>query len=303
MKILVTGGTGFIGRNCIERFAALGHEVHATYHLKKPFEDERVMWHQADLRENSYSSYAAMEGMDVVIHAAATTSGSKDIVNNPALHVTDNALMGSVVFRAAVAAGVKQVVFFSCTTMFTEGVITEQSEIDIHPKYFGVAHTKLYLEKMCEFYTRNSGTKFIAIRHSNVYGPWDKFDLERSHMMGATITKVKRAEDKVIVWGTGEEARDLLYVDDLVDFVELAVEKGASGLYNCGLGEAVKVKDVVQKVIDASGKNLTIEYDLTAPTIPVSLSLDCSKALQDLGWCPLVSLDEGISRTMEWLDE
>ena len=92
----------------------------------------------------------------------------------------------------------------------------------MHPNYFGIGWTKLYIEKMCEFFSRLGVTKHTVIRHTNVFGPHDKFDLERSHVFGATVTKAMTSTTGAItVWGTGEEARDLIYVDDLVRFVEL----------------------------------------------------------------------------------
>lgn len=304
MRILVLGATGFIGRNMVEHFAALGHEVHAVRFTRPEYECENVTWHRTDLRKDSYEVKCLMENADIVIQAAATTSGSRDIVNTPAIHVTDNAVMNSYLFRAAVEAGVKHVIFFSCSTMFSNGHVTEDSPLEIHPKYFGVAHTKLYLEKMCEFFSRVGETKFTAIRHSNIYGPHDKYDLERSHMFGATVTKVMRATDKITVWGSGEESRDLLYVSDLCGFVEAALEKQPEkfGLYNCGYGVAFTVNDIVQRIIEASGKQLTVEHDLSAPTIPTSLSLDCTKARTELGWNPKVTLPEGIRLTMEWVN-
>lgn len=298
MKVLVLGATGFIGRNMVERFAANSeYEVYAVWHTKPQYEVENVTWERADLLKPF-----DLKGYDIVIQAAATTSGSKDITSRPEIHVTDNAIMNSLIFRAAHEAKVKHVIFFSCTTMFSRGVIKEDSPLEIHPRYFGVAHTKLYIEKMAEFYAGLGETKFTVIRHSNIYGPHDKFDLERSHVFGATITKVINAIDKVTIWGTGEEARDWLYVDDLVDFVEAALEKQPEnfGLYNCGLGEAREVRQMVVDVINASGKALTIEYDLSAPTIPTSLSLDCSKAEKELAWKPKVSLEKGIDKTLRW---
>lgn len=313
MKILVLGATGFIGRNMVEHFAALGHEVHGVFNKRQPYDGP--VWREHDLCEPFDFS-----GYDVVIQAAATTSGSKDIINTPAIHVTDNVVMNALIFRAAVEAKVKHVIFFSCSTMFSAGHVTEDSPLDIHPKYFGVAHTKLYNEKMCEFYAGIGETKFTVIRHSNCYGPYDKYDLEKSHFFGATITKVMQArkprpdmnaneallrykdEAKIIIWGTGEEARDLLHVDDLCAFVAAAIDKQTYKfkLYNAGYGIAFKVRDVVQMIIDASGKQLNIAHDLTAPTIPTSLSMDCTKAKQELGWWPKVTLPDGIKRTIEW---
>lgn len=293
MRILILGGTGFIGRNMIERFSS-EHQVVAVDHIKPRFDHDDVKWICADLRKPF-----DFTGYDVVIHAAATTSGSKDIVNTPAIHVTDNAIMGSLIFRACAEAGVKHVIFFSCTTMWSTGVCKEETPIDIHPKYFGVAHTKMYLEKLCEFYSGK--TKFTAIRHSNIYGPHDKFDLQKSHVFGATVTKVM-TQDKVTIWGNGEEQRDLLYIDDLCDFVEMAIENQPSsfGLYNCGSSVGQSVNELVARIAAASGKDPVIEYDLSAPTIPVSLVLDCTKAKEELGWEPKTTLYEGIEKTLEW---
>lgn len=285
-----------------EHFLGLGHEVHAVRFNSPEYAMDGLTWHRVDLRQDSYTVKNLMEGMDVVIQAAATTSGSKDIVNNPAVHVTDNVIMNALIFKYAVAAKVKHVIFFSCTTMWSNGVCSEDAPIDIHPRYFGVAHTKLYNEKMCEFYSGIGDTKFTAVRHSNVYGQHDKFDLEKSHVMGATITKVTTANDKITIWGSGEESRDFLYIDDLCRFVEAAIEKQSVrfALYNCGSGESVKIRDLVERVIAASGESLAIEHDLSAPTIPTSLYLDCRKARDELGWMPEISMDVGIAKTLDW---
>ena len=97
------------------------------------------------------------------------------------------------------------------------------ANVPMEPRYFASGWTKIYIEKMCEFLRRLGVTRHTVIRHSNVFGPHDKFDLERSHVFGATVTKVMTAADgKMVVWGRGEEARDLLYVGDLVDFVTRA---------------------------------------------------------------------------------
>ncbi len=309
-KILICGATGFVGRNIAERFAANpDYEVHAVRFNRPEYPLKNAIWHKADLRDPA-TLEKLISGMDIVVQAAATTSGAKDIVTKPFMHVTDNAVMNSYLFRAAFEKKVKHVIFFSCTVMYQSGSTPlKETDFDanfpLHPRYFGVGNTKLYLEKMCEFFAGISNTKFTAIRHSNIYGPYDKFDLERSHFFGATITKVMTAIDKISVWGTGEEERDLLHVDDLCDFVEAAIAKQPEKyrLYNCGLGKAHAVIDVVKKIITASGKNLAIEHDLTQPTIKTSLSLNCELAHRELGWKPHISLEDGIKRTTSWWNQ
>lgn len=309
-KVLICGATGFVGRNLTEQLSKRADlEVHAVRFNRPEYACANVTWHQADLRKPE-DIERVINGVDIIIQAAATTSGAKDIVARPYIHVTDNAIMNSYLFRAAFEHKVKHVVFFSCTVMYqSSDKGLKESDFDannaLHPRYFGVGNTKLYIEKMCEFYAGISETKFTAIRHSNIYGAHDKFDLERSHVFGATITKVMTATDKISVWGTGEEERDLLHADDLVRFVELAIEKQPEKyrLYNCGYGEAISIKNLVNKIVTYSGKDLRIEHDLSQPTIKTSLFLDCSLAKKELGWEVNVDLDNGIKRTLAWWKE
>ncbi|HEX2117119.1 MAG TPA: NAD(P)-dependent oxidoreductase [Alphaproteobacteria bacterium] len=307
-RILICGATGFIGRNIAETFAGNpDYDVVGVYNKRPPFVCTGLDWIKADLT-NPADVERAIRGVDTIVQAAATTSGSKDIVTRPYIHVTDNAVMNSLLFRAAHDHGVKHVVFFSCTVMYpsSEKALSEDdfdAHRGIHPRYFGVGWTKVYVEKLCEFYAGLGRTRYTAIRHSNIYGPHDKFDLERSHVFGATVTKVLSATDgKITVWGAGEEARDLLYVGDLVDFVDRAIRKQETPyeLFCCGLGSATKVKDLVAKINRISGRNLRIEHDLSQPSIPTSLHLDCSKAERVLGWKPATSLEDGIRRTIDW---
>ena len=309
MNILICGATGFIGRSFLERLIKnKKNNIFAVYNNKNKihYSKSSIKWIKCDLR-NEKAVNKLTKGMDVVIQAAATTTGSKDVINQPFVHVTDNAVMNAYLFRSCYLNKVKQCIFFSCTTMYKSSLKPIKEDDfnplkDIEPKYFGVATTKVYNEKMCEFFASLGKTKYTAIRHSNIYGPYDKFDLERSHVFGATVTKVMTAKEKIVVWGKGKEKRDLLYIDDLVDFVLLAIKKQKNNfeLLNCGLGKAISINELVKKIIKASKKKLTIEYDLTKPNIPTYLSVDCSKAKKLLGWKPKVTLDKGIEKTIQW---
>ena len=311
-KILVCGATGFIGRNIAESFAEKSEfDVYGTYCDSLPFEHPGVKMIHADLTDKNDVD-RVVKGMDIIIQAAATTSGAKDILTKPYYHVTDNAVMNSLILRAAYEHSTSHVVFFSCTVMYQSSEVpVKESDFDagkeFHSQYFGVGWTKVYVEKMCEFYSRIGNTKYTVIRHSNIYGPYDKFDLEKSHVFGATVAKVITAEGdgKIVVWGQGQAERDLLYVSDLVDFVETVTNKQESEfeLFNVGYGRSVSVTDLVKRIIAASGKNISIEYDLSKPTIKTKLCLDSTKARNSLGWIPKTSLDDGIEKTIKWYRE
>lgn len=311
--ILLCGASGFIGKNILERL--LSREdltVRAVIH-KTPLPASlrahpRLETVTADLTR-AEDVERVLKGVAQVVQAAATTSGAKDIVSRPYHHVTDNAVMNSLLLRACHEMGVKHLLFFSCTVMYSERPApVKESDFDgkITDRYFGVGWTKVYIEKMCEFYARLGKTRFTVLRHSNIYGPHDKYDLERSHVFGATVAKVMTAADgRVVVWGEGTEARDLLYVSDLVDLVEAALEKQKTPfeLVNAGSGEAVSVADLVKRIIARSGRDLRIEYDKTKPTIPFRLAVDRAKAEALFGWRPKVALDDGIDRSLAWYRE
>ena len=308
-KVLVCGSTGFIGRNMAESLAGQGEwEVYGTHFHSPPLDHPGIRNVLADLTDREDVT-RVVAGMDVVIQGAACTSGAKDIVHRPHIHVTDNAVMNALIFRAAFEAGVSHVVFFSCTTLYpsSDRPLAEtdfDANAPIYPHYFGGAWTKVYNEKMCEFYSRLGKARWTVIRHSNIYGPHDKYDLERSHVLGATVTKVETAADggTITVWGPGTEGRDLLYVSDLADFVQAVLHRqaGSFEIFNAGCGRVIQVKDLVRRVVELSGRQLRIEHDLTKPTVQTSLCLDCSKARRMIHWQPKVSLDEGIRNTLAW---
>jgi GDP-L-fucose synthase len=307
--ILVCGATGFIGRNVAEHFAKDDSLiVRGVSHDRPPFENPSIEWVQADLTQLK-DVERIMKGADIVIQAASVTSGAKDIVSRPFIHITDTSIMNSLLLRAAFENKVSHFIFFSCSIMYPSSnqALKENdfnADTKMHPKYFGGAWNKVYFEKMCEFFSTQGSTRFTVIRHSNMFGPHDKFDLEKSHVFGATVTKVMQApsKGKIVAWGEGKEERDLLYISDLVEFVRLAMEKQKEPYFLCnvGRGESIAVRDMIQKIIDVSGKDVAIEFDKSKPNIDNKIALDSTLARKRLGWEPTVSLKEGIEKTLAW---
>ena len=305
-KILICGATGFVGKNITLGLSGnKNYEIHAVRFKRPAYKTSKnVKWHKADLR-NPNSVDKLIKGMDIVIQAAATTSGSKDIVSKPFIHVTDNAVINSYMFRSSFTHKIKHFIFPSCTVMYPSSKkATKENDYNgnIIDKYKGAGETKVYLEKIAKFYSMLSDTKFTIIRHSNIYGPHDKYDLDKSHVFGATITKVMRANKTLEVWGTGKEIRDFLYAENLVDFIKKSIKKQKEQyqIYNCGSGNPVTVKELCEKIIKISGKDIKIKFNKSKPSIPFNLYLNCSKAKKDLSWSPKTNIDDGIKSTITW---
>ncbi len=311
MKILIIGATGFIGRNMALHFAnktlcKYHHEVICTYYKTKPFQIDHCKWVHCNLLSEDDIKKTLECKPDIVIQAAATTSGAHDIINQPFIHTTDNAVMNSLLLRQVYQANIKQFVFFSCSIMYQNSTTKiKENDLDlsqnINPHYFGAGWTKVYIEKMCQFYATLGKTKFSILRHSNIYGPYDKFDLKRSHFLGASITKILSNQSGFIdVWGAGTEKRDLLYIDDLIAAVDLMIhtQKENFSLLNIGSQTLISVNDAINAIIALSQKQVAIRHDLSKVTLDTNICLCCQKAYQLLAWKPSTSFMDGLTKTI-----
>ena len=325
MNILILGASGFIGRNMMEYFATKGHKILAHGKSRMPgYSDKLIagdikLVGQFDLTTQFGVTEVFQRATDyfkeepyTVIQAAATTSGANDTIHKPYYHVTDNAVMNSLILREELSHNINRHIFFSCTVMFSAktGMVNEETVInELDPKYFGVGWTKVYLEKMCEFYSKISKTKFTAIRHSNIYGPYDKYDLEKSHFFGATVNKAtsgKNGED-LIVWGDGKDERDFLYIKDLCYFVEKIFNGVKSGhhennfeLFVVGSEKNYTTNEIVSKIIEHAKTNKRILNDVSKPSIPINFKLKCDKVKEYYGWLAETPIDVGIAITLDW---
>ena len=307
-KLLVCGSTGFIGRNLVEKLIKRkDFEIYGTHFKSPALNIEGFKSIYADLTDPSYID-ELIKDKDIVIQAAASTSGAKDIIERPYIHVTDNAVMNSHILRSVYKNKVNHFLFFSCSVMYQNSKkplreIDFDPGQDIHPNYYGVGWTKVYIENICKFYSRLGITKHTVFRNSNIYGPYDKYDQNKSHVFGATIAKViNNNNDNISVWGDGLAERDLLYIKDLVDLVELAIDKQKSyfELVNAGFGSSISIKELVKKIIKFSGRKIDITFDKNKPTINTKICLDISKAKDIFNWQPKYDLKQGIKTTIEW---
>lgn len=312
-KILILGATGFIGRNLINLFVKKkNYRVFATFHKTKKINIKKLSWIKIDLTNPEEIKKLFKNKFDIVLQAAATTSGANVIVNSPQHHVTDNAIMNSLIMRACHEYKVKHVIFFSCTVMYPNSHTAQSENLNINTnkifnKYYGVANTKLYIEKICEFYSNIGVTKFSCIRHSNIYGQYDKFDEQNSHFFGSTIRKVINLKDNetLSVWGKCNEKRDMLHIDDLLRFVEILINKQKKKfeLINCSYGESFKIIDIIKMIIEISKKKLIIKHDLSKPSLGINILVKNKKAKMEYKWKPYIKIKNGIYKTLKWYGE
>ena len=308
-KVLIAGGTGFIGVNLMLRLLSMGAKVRATLHRKEPvIQDERIEYIKCDLTlmENCQR---LVEGMDYVFLCAANTSGAAVIASTPLVHVTPNILMNSQMLEAAYFARVKKFVWLSSNAAYPpsgDRPVKEEELLDGDPYdiYFGVAWMKRYTEILCRMYSeklKNPMTT-VVLRPSNIYGPYDDYDFATSHVMAALIRRIVERHDPFEVWGTGDDIRDWIYIDDFIDAMILAAEKIDSyNPLNIGLGKGYSIKQALQMMLEIDGyANAKITYNSSKPSMISIRLLDTTKAEKILGFKATTGLRKGIKKTIEW---
>lgn len=308
-KILITGGAGFLGTNLALKLTALGARLRLTTHRKPlqiAFPDADAV--EADLRRPEDCA-RVVEGMDVVFICSAQTSGAGIIRTTPLVHVTPNVLINSLLLEAAYQAKVKKVCFISSGAAYPgtgARPVTEAEMFNGDPEevYFPAGWMKRYAEILCRTYAEKIADPMptVVIRPSNVYGPYDKFDFAVSHFTAALVRRVAERQSPLQVWGTGEDIRDLIYIDDFVEGTLAAVSTDLPFLaINICAGRGYAVREVLETLLEVDGfTDAQVTFDASKPsTVPVRL-MDNGLARSLLGFEAKLSLAEGLKRTLAW---
>jgi len=251
----------------------------------------------------------SVAGMDYVFLCAANTSGAAVMRTNPLAHVTPNVVMNAQMLAAAYEAHVKKVLFISSSAAYppTDDRPVKEDEMfggDPYEVYYSVGWMKRYAEILCKIYSQKvkNPMPVVVVRPSNAYGPYDKFDPGKSHVTAALLQKVILRNDPIEVWGTGDDQRDLIYIDDLVDGMIKAMEKEeVYNAYNIAEGKVYSVKEILNTVIKLDGyQDAKIVFDPSKPTTIPTRVIDTSKSEQMLGFKPKIDLEEGLQHTIHW---
>ena len=299
-----------MGVNLVKRLLDLEANVRATLFKKDAIiKDSRIEYMRGDLRQADFCQ-KAVENVDYVFMCAANTSGAKVMATTPLVHLTPNILMNMQMLEAAYSAGVKKFLFVSTNTVYplTDYAVKESDVTNVFFKtYHVVAWMKRFTEIVCEMYANRikEPMKTVVVRPGNLYGPYDKFDWEKSKVVPALMRRAIEKQDPFVVWGDGMDIKDFLYIDDCIDGLILAMEKleGFEPI-NIASGEPLTIKNVLSVILKASDyANAPVEYDSTKPTMIPKRMIDITLAKEKLGFQQKVSLEEGINKTVEWYKE
>ena len=308
-KVLIAGAAGFLGTNLalalVQRGARLRLAVHKKP-LKVSFPDAETV--SADLRLPEDCA-RAVAGMDYVFLCAAHTSGAAVIRATPLVHITPNVLINTLMLEAAYQANVAKFCFLSSGAAYPptgDRPVTEAEMFDGNPHevYFAAGWMKRYAEILCRTYAEKIAKPMstLVVRPSNVYGPYDKYDFAVSHVTAALIRRVVERHKPLEVWGTGEDIRDLIYIDDFVEGVLAAFASDRPHLaVNICSGQGFSIRHVLQKMLEVDGwSDADVRYDPSRPsTVPILL-MDNGLARRELGFEARTSLDDGLRRTIQW---
>lgn len=312
-RVFLAGATGLAG-SAILRHILESHprsRVRAVYRGTGPLlADARVEYVRGDLRAEETCRELA-KGCDCAIMAAASTSGANVLATRPWEQVNDNVVMNARMLEAFHFEGVKRVVFVGSASLYQEfdGWIREDEldwNRDPHPAHFGVGWVMRFVEKLCEFWHRQSGMEIVIARASNLYGPFAKFDPETSNFIPAIIRKAVARMDPFEVWGSPDVTRDVLYSEDFAEAVGRMLAAGdvRFDVFNIGSGEKTTVAEVVDFSLKYSSHNPSeVVYSKDKPATIKLRALDCGKARRTLGWRPRHTAEEGIAKTVRWWND
>jgi GDP-L-fucose synthase len=295
VRVLVTGGGGFVGSHLVERLRERGDE---------PFVARR--------RDYDLTTWDGAEQLfadaqpELVFHLAAEVGGIGANRANPGRYWYANLMMGAHVLELARRHETAKLVVTGTVCSYPKFTPVPFSEDDLWNGYpeetnapYGVAKKALLVG--AQAYREQYGLDTAFLLPANLYGPRDNFDLETSHVIPALIRKMLAGDDEIVLWGDGSPTREFLFVEDLVDALLLAAERydGAEPV-NVGTGVETSIRELAETVADVTGFEGRIVWDTSMPNGQPRRHLDASRARDLFGFEARTALREGLERTVDW---
>lgn len=298
-KILITGSTGFLGHNLIPKL------INKGYNILVPTRHDMNL-----LDSNSVNQFFANNRFNHIIHLAALAGGIGVNRQNPYSFLVQNQLMNINLFNAAIEYKIDKIVTIGSVCAYPKFAPVPFIEDDIWKGYpeetnapYGQSKRDLMI--MCEGAYRQHGINAIHLIPTNLYGKYDNFNEDTSHVIPAIIKKIKHAIDNnlesIELWGDGSASRDFLYVEDCCDAIITAYENYNSYKpLNLGSGEEVRIYDLAWLIAELMGFRGNIAWNDSYPNGQPRRKLDCNLTYQELGWKAHTQLRDGLKRVIEW---
>ena len=302
MRILVTGGAGFIGSNVVDRLVELGHEVAVFDNLssgRREFVPPAARLVVGDLTDAAAVERCVAEFRPEIVDHHAAQIDVRRSVDDPVFDARTNVLGAITLLQSCTRHGVKKFIYASTGgALYGEGrtlPATEDHPVNPESPYGVSKHTLehyLYLWKLLH------GLDYTVLRYPNVFGPRQNPHGEAG--VNAIFIGLMLEGKRPRIFGTGEQVRDYLYVADVVEANVLALDRASGEMLNLGTGVGTSVNDIVRELNLILGTRIESIYEAARPGEVQRIYLDASRAARSLGWKPRTSFHDGLVKTVEW---
>jgi UDP-glucose 4-epimerase len=301
MKILVTGGAGFIGSHLVDRLVLEGHEVAVVDNLstgKRRNLNRGAQFYKMDIQSKGLERVFRNERPSLLMHLAAQMDVRRS-VEDPVFDAQVNILGTLNLLEQAVAHGTRKAIFAS-----SGGAIYGEQDVfpapESHPTRplspYGIS--KLTGEHYLAYYQRVSGLQYVSLRYSNVYGP--RQDPEGEAGVVAIFTRKMLAGEQAVINGNGRQTRDFVYVEDVVEANLAAMGREVQGIFNVGVSVETSINDLFRVLADITKSGCKEVHGPAKKGEQARSVIDASRIRQELGWEPKVLLRDGLERTVEY---
>lgn len=301
-KIYIAGHNGMVGSAILRALKEKGHD---NFILKSHNELDLTV--QSDVRD-----FFNKEKPDIVFLAAAKVGGIRANIENPVSFLMDNIIIQHNVISTAFDNDVEKLIFLGSSCIYptqAQQPLKEEYLLTgpLEPTNEGYALSKIVGLKACEYYNKQYGTNYVGVMPPNLYGINDNFDLKTAHVVASLIKKMHIAkindEPEVEIWGSGNQYRELMFVDDMADATLYAADHyNGDSFINIGVGVDYTIRELsetIQKVVGYDGE---LFFDTSKPDGMFRKVLDVSN-FNELGWKSKISLEKGLSLTYDWFLE
>ncbi len=310
-KVLVTGGTGFIGSHLVEKLVARGANVTVLDNLSNgkikniEYLNGKVTFIKGDCA-NQADAYGACKDQEIVMNLAARVGGIEYNRTHQGTMLRDNLEIATTMIEAARIANVERFLVVSSACVYPHDAIVPTPESEgfrgePEETNGGYGWAKRMAEALGKYYAQEFGMKVAIARPYNAYGPRDHFGASSSHVIPALIKRVMDGEDPVMVWGSGSQTRAFLYVEDFAEGLIATTQRYPVGdPVNIGTDEEVSIADLVKLIIRLSGKKARVKFDRSKPNGSPRRNSDNTKARKMTGFLAQTPLAEGLAKTIAW---